>query len=556
MNATDLKRRKILLAIVSAAGSSLSGCIMPPGLVIPSPVYIKATSKRSPQNAFGEKRESIVDSVARQHDQFQDALTSFRRDYLRGEGQSYETLNERVTVPYVELMRQIFSSVEKSSGIQSTSARIDNKEISIPQGATLAYTQKGYCMNKSLPAPVAGDALELRLLTSGLDADLVPIMKALGEWSAKTSSNASKTQMLTWGLMDVGTDRGSWIPDMNQEMRHLYDDVLPGASNQMIANQNGYALTKKALGFVLEKTKLNRYISTDMLLKSTQDHNASNQLLEDLIRRGHLDNSGKGIGYSTIAENIHARASGSGVLTARIEVFNDGLSDFKYMPSNYNAYPLAKKQPISPTTLITDLVLSNHELLSPEDKQKLIGIGIKATRMLVDELKDKVYDKLTDGLSKKTPGAIRAIKKWTGSPVLGNALRLAIGASPIVGNMLSAYEFISGNDWVTKEKLGHTKRLIAGLGIIPGANTLRAVAKGVQSTRLMNLSKNNLFKFVDSKEYNDMNTHLNRVNKAENLLFNDNSTEQMKTLILEAKVPWKPATTRFIQDVKSGLATL
>lgn len=287
MNATDLKRRKILLAIVSAAGSSLSGCLMPPGLVIPSPVHIKATSKRSPQNAFGEKRESIVDSVARQHDQFQDALTSFRRDYLRGEGQSYEALNERVTVPYVELMRQIFLSVEKSSRIQSTSARLDNKEISIPQGATLAYTQKGYCMNKSLPAPVAGDALELRLLTSGLDADLVPIMKALGEWSAKASSNASKAQMLTWGLMDVGTDRGSWIPDMNQEMRYLYDDVLPGASNQMIANQNGYALTKKALGLVLEKTKLNRYLSTDMLLKSTQDHNASNQLLEDLIRRGH-----------------------------------------------------------------------------------------------------------------------------------------------------------------------------------------------------------------------------------------------------------------------------
>lgn len=555
MNATDLKRRKILLAIASVTGSSLAGCIVPPGLVLPNSVQQKSASKRSSQDAFGEKKEPIVDAVSRQHDQFRDALTSFRRDYLLGEGQSYEALNERVTVLYVELMRRIFALVEKSSGVQSRSTRIDNREITIPPGATLAYTQKGYCMNKSVPAPVAGDALELRPLVSGLDADLVPIMKALGEWSAKSPDNASKTQMLTWGLMDVGTDRGTWIPNMNQNMRRLYDEALPGASNQMIANQNEYALTKKALGFVLERTKLNRYISTDMLLKSTQDHNASNQLLEELIRQGHLDSSGKGIGYSTIAENIHARASGAGVLTARIEVFNDGSSDFKYISSDYNAYPLAKKQPISPTTSITDLVLGNHEFLSPEVRQKLINIGVDASKDFAKELADKLYGKVFDGLNKKTPAAARAIRKLMQNSTLGKVFGGVIGATPILGNALSAYEFITGKDWMTGDILTATERLMSGLGTIPGANTLRTIAKGVQSAKLSGASKNKLFKFVDSKEYGDIKSFLDVTNKIEGQ-FNDSSKEQMKTLILDVPLIWQPQTQRLINDVKSGLTAL
>lgn len=553
MSNVNPSRRRIVLALATALGGSLAGCIAPPGVVRPNPGQSKSTSKRSAQDAFGAAGGNAgIDPILRQRAQFRVVLAAFRQDFLRGDAHSYEALNERLTVPYVELLRSLFASVQEPSGAKANTAKIVNGKITIPPGATLTYTQKGYCMNKSLPAPVGGDALILKPVAGEVDADMLPILKAVGEWSVKSPENASRAQMLTWGLMDVGTDRGGWIKDMNPDMRQMYDEIYPGASRRMIGTQGGYELTKKALGFVLEKTKLNRYISTDMLLNSTQDHHAANNLLDELIKIGKQSTDGKGVGFSTIAENVHARASGGGPLVAQIEVFNDGDAPFEYTPMDYYANPAAQKQRISPTPNITDVVLNAGGFLSSELQKRAIEIAKEATDEIVNELRDKIYDKVFDGLEKKTPGAARATRKLMRNSALGKALAVTIGATPIIGNLLSAREFITGTAW-DGTPLSPTDRLIAGLGIVPGANTLRAIGKGIQSAKVVKLSKNNFFKFVDSKEYGDIKSHLEVAGEIKEA-FEDPGKALMKTLILEAALPWNQPTLRLIGEIRAGTA--
>jgi hypothetical protein len=55
-----------------------------------------------------------------------------------------------------------------------------------------------------------------------------------------------------------------------------------------------------------------------------------------------------------------------------------------------------------------------------------------------------------------------------------------IGVTPVLGNALSLYEFVSGKDFMTGETLGAAERLLAGIGTIPGANTLRTLGRGIQ----------------------------------------------------------------------------
>lgn len=543
----SIQRRKVLLAILSAMGAALTGCVTSQGPARPtSNQGGQSTSRKTAEQVFASTGNGL-EQIVRQQAQFHAALASFRRDFVNGGNRSYESLTQRVTVPYVYLLSMIIAATEG----KTVPTQLMNGKITIPPGGKLGYTQKGHCMDKSKPAPTEGDALELRSVSEVVTSEWVPVLQGLGVWSAANPNNQHQAQQLTWALMDLETERGDWITTMSPETRQQFDQILPGTSQRMMNAQQASKLQREMLKLVLKETKLDRYVTADLLLRSSYDPQAANQLLEHLIKQGQQSKVGKGIGYSTIAENIHTRAQGAGVLAAKVEVINDSNQPFDFSPMLYYAHPKAEKQRISPTPQITNVYLSVRDMLTAEQQQKAFEIAREVSQALIDELKDKIYDKVFDGVARKTPAAARAVRKLLRNyPKFGKAMGNLVSATPIVGNVISAYEFLSGRD-ITGQQLSLEERLLAGVGMIPGANTLRTVAKAAKSAKLSKASEKELFKFVDSREYGEIKTFLETANGL-NEVFEDPGKALVKQLVVEAKLPWNRPTTSLLNGLKSG----
>jgi Putative Zn-dependent protease len=65
------------------------------------------------------------------------------------------------------------------------------------------------------------------------------------------------------------------------------------------------------------------------------------------------------------------------------------------------------------------------------------------------------------------------------SNILGVLGRVAIGSTPIIGDVIDAYELITGKDFFTGEKLTNLERALSAFGLLVGsAATWRAIANG------------------------------------------------------------------------------
>src|SRR5690606_5378624 len=117
--------------------------------------------------------------------------------------------------PFAELARYgLMSAAEqdKAAALAGKAKKSGNKTtfkgstFQIPPGKVLQYTQKGYCMDPSLPAPSQGDAYTLEPTSDRVPAQLQQLYRKLGE--TPQSQLKSSKQGLTWTLMGAGNPNG------------------------------------------------------------------------------------------------------------------------------------------------------------------------------------------------------------------------------------------------------------------------------------------------------------------------------------------------------------
>ena len=142
-------------------------------------------------------------------------------------------------------------------------------------------------------------------------------------------------------------------------------------------------------------------------------------------------------------------------------------------------------------------------------RQAALGV---VTRVLHIRIKS-----LLDSFARHAPAASNAIARGASKAAqavnlprnvrkpLIEAAASAVSAVPVVGNVLSAYEFISGKDWYTGDDLSAMERAGALLGTVPGANALKAVSRAWKVSAgagaLRNAANSSaLFRLVDKTE--------------------------------------------------------
>lgn len=304
----------------------------------------------------------------------------------------------------------------------------------------LSYVQKGYCMDPSLPAPGRDDAFGIWHVSERVPKELVRLFQAVGKWAALPQSKGS-AQSLTWAIMGAGTE-SSWARNISQKALAQMDEATPGG-----------ALIKK----VMKSTKLDRYIDPNQLLDNNRRDAAANELLQELIRQGQAMPGGKGVGYTMLAPNLAARSTGEATLSPKVQVVNVSGQDFDYELLDWFAQPVAPKQGAS---------------AKDEERGKFLNDFLK-------DLSRFAAEGLLDSFARHAPAASNAIARGASKAAqavnlprnvrkpLIEAAASAVSAVPVVGNVPSAYEFISGKDWYTGDDLSAMERADALLGTVP-----------------------------------------------------------------------------------------
>ncbi len=397
-----------------------------------------------------------------------------------------------------------------------------NNTFRIPPQSALSFVQKGYCMDPSLPAPSKDDAYEVWHVSERVPQKLIPLYQAVGRWAAKPENKGS-AQSITWAIMGAGTESG-WAKNVSQKALQQMNEAMPGGAQLFLQYHKEQMLANAIAKIIIKKAGLEPYIDPRALQDNYARDRVAQQHMQDLIAQGQSIQGIKGSGYNMLAPNVAVRASGANTLSPRIQVINATQEPFDYEVLEWFAQPVYPKQGASTTLDISDTMAAPAPVAGQSAQT-----DPEAHKFLSDFLKDASkfgLETLPDHFSKHTLGAANAVSKGVRYAIRNAGLTKdarrtliqgaasLISATPVVGNLLSGYEFLSGRDWFTGEPLTKMERAGALLGTIPGAQALKAVAKGWKlgagsKAALNNLSEQKIFSFADKSEnYQNLNNFI------------------------------------------------
>ena len=585
----DVKRRKLVGIAGAVSGLFLSGCV--PSVIGQRGSENSGASGRvsktglSSQEVFDAIEAGRFPGGSGIHEALAEldrGIERMRSSVLRPiADQTVDDLVENLSEPLAKMLSEALemdgwnTAIPKGNPFQKTGV------VRIPNGTKLIYVQKGWCMDPSLPAPGKGDALTLRPMSKRIPDDLSELYSALGRWSS-LPENKGHAQGMIWGLMSAGTDRGEWINRMGPSDVARWNSVMPGAADILKRKQSGGGI-EDFLG------QIGKLIAKDLavlddLFKDGPSSEGAARLLSKLIFDGENMKGGKGAGVSEIAPGVHSRAWGNGTLEAAVEIVNISGRDFDFDPTNFYAEPSVRKQGISGTTEIKYAAFSGlprGEGGASSDRPGRVSGALSdvysATKNALWASKEKIlqigaevtFKKSFEWLGTKTPAGASAtakiVKNAGGTGAMAKFAGSLVGATPLLGNLLSLKEAVTGRDWLTGKQLTRAEHVLAVAGTIPGANMLKAAGNGFKAAGASGMGKAALagssqmfFQFVDksAKARTAMSVGMSDM-AGEVKNFSVKTIENIKTSISSPSLAegfWGPETSRALRAYREGHA--
>lgn len=397
--------------------------------------------------------------------------------------------------------------------------------------------------------------------------------------------------------MGAGTD-SSWSNNVNEATLRQMDEAMPGGAHAFQQYHQSQLLAAALVKFVIKKTGLEKYVNPSDLMNSQSRNSSANNLMNELIRQGRVTGDGGGVGLTMLAQNVAARATGDSTLTPAVQILNVSGQDYTYDIFDHIAKPVAPKQSASPTMDISkvngkEVPTTGAEAHSESEKSLAQQLLDLFTNLLKDAGKfalDERWRKAWDLFQERGPALTRVSGKiLNASGLPKGAAKFALESAsnlikiiPVAGNFLSAYEAVTGTDWLTGETLSAADRILSTIGIIPGANVLTNIAREAKEVaavaRVAEIGANSkVFQLLDNSAFQkslvagsalvsdsakDLNAFL-RKNAFDSsaqqvygsmLDFNEHTKEViMKDLqFTSLTLPWQKETLGTLNMIKSG----
>lgn len=230
-----------------------------------------------------------------------------------------------------------------SSGRSKSGVRfVANDGILIPAGVTISFTNKGYCLDPKLPAPVADEEYQLVPTTSLIPNKLQGIYHNLVRRAAAGDTEVrNNMQALVWALRTAGTE-GGYAARLSSAQKRILDrcSSRPGEFEQI---HNGGLAASRLVGelwkladsaiqvdFGGRRWKPSDFSSVGAL------NNAINSQLSNLISLGtKLPIQRTGFNYGELEPGIYTDIRGAGHLAFTAKIANATNKDFIFYPCNY-----------------------------------------------------------------------------------------------------------------------------------------------------------------------------------------------------------------------------
>jgi len=525
------------------AGAGLQGCIPKNLKQLSSDFLGEKAEGFSPEEIFEYLDQFNTLPDQRQSEAFKAAKQEWDRiilHHMKIPLKSDEQLVEfgRIAANYLKQVDLLYQQKEGAQARRTRTTRptLKNGVVTVPPGAVVSFSQKGFCLDSHLPAPKKGEKFKLQKIKDLVRPEMQEVQQALFQL-LKTSYGRRKyyhIQRLIWGIQNVGKEKSSYSdPEhFSDTQKQILNKALPGgfrkyqSAREQIINQppnplesfkiNGTALSsmdtsslggfaKSVANAVNPGFELPGGVRVDLLAladprKSKGEIKSAMNAIIGAPVPGMIPNDNSHM--STLEPNVVAKTVGDDTLTPRITIANNSGKPFVFDSVEYAAIPSRRAQNVAlqPPRRI-DIIKNGG--VSRDDRGFVLsynkGIASDVDKMLFDRPGRDLEEKLS-----KLKSKFNMYKKDLVSDGLGQVMTMV----PFLGSALSAYEVVTGTNWVTGEELSNVEIVLAGAGLVPGVGALVKVGgKGV--TKALKLADKSRLKsllitaaqFKDRAEY-------------------------------------------------------
>ena len=349
-----------------------------------------------------------------------------------------------------------------------------NAGFLIPPKSAVSLSASGFCMDHSLPAPSGGQPLRLYRTERMISGQLLPIFRAISEMALKAPQSARyNLQGVVWAIRALD-EHPQWDFRLNPEQERFVEIAYPGGMAILRKYNASQKLTSKisevATQAIRKQFNLSGFGGTTL---NPSDPASVQQVLNRIMNPGQTGQawqSTAGSPYSTLAQQVVARASSPAGLRADIQVLNDSSLPFFFKPSDYIA-----EAPTQTQRILFDRVIRIDSDGHGSDELPAMERLSKGYLEEVGDIRNWSKGKLLNLFPSLAENSLT-------NTFISDALKAAVEATPLVGNALSAHEAITGKNWMTGEDLSDAERFLAILGSVPGFGTAEALLKPAGKT--------------------------------------------------------------------------
>ncbi len=360
--------------------------------------------------------------------------------------------------------------------------QINGSAIVVPPRSKVQFTQKGYCMDSSLPAPGQGEKFTLRPMNQLIVPELLPLYQAL-QLQAKTDHRTRRAmQTLVWALREAGT-KSRYVHAISKPHLEMMERAQPGGA-QLFVNyhQQQYAKNFNPVGELLGRLLTVRIDGRNVNLANlfnSNDPRAADDLtdrtMEDLMSRpvpGEIPKDSSD--YTMLQPGVAAHAVGRSQLTPTITVANTTDQPFVFDTKDYYAQTQRQAQRVGlgPPQNVAHVV--NEPVVLPE----VTAFG----RAMEEAIQELIITSMAN------------LARWAMLYALERGSRFhasqLANKTPFLGSAVQLSNLVRGRDWYTDDPLNCVQQTVGALSTEPGAGQFLKQAGGNPTAAVNRLANN------------------------------------------------------------------
>lgn len=338
--------------------------------------------------------------------------------------------------------------------------------LDIPAMAAVKVSLRGFCIDEGLPAPGRGALLRFRPATDFENVRLEHLEGAVLRYAQVNPDKARhhEVQHILWGLRGLGS-KSMFTATLakRRDLLGIMEQAAPGSVSRFLDE------FRKAERERAAREQLHRILPSlarieQLLAGELLNPAASGAAIERYLASMKPADNEKvppEAAYSILGHGIYARTNGTAALMMNAEIINVSGSTFPFDPTRWVAESQRAQQRVAFSGIArVDPLQAGPPSGDFDLPDFLAGVA--------RDLGFKALGEFEPGQAARRAYELGRADRRTTRKLAAFLSQASLGVIPVLGNIVSVYEFLNGRDFFTDEALSPAERVLAAAGSIPG----------------------------------------------------------------------------------------